>query len=71
MVQSIHVHNSQNWGTRFMAVRSPSEKTVFLNMIGLLMFLQEIEIINKYDNYILLRMTYTAIDDILWPIKRI
>jgi hypothetical protein len=40
-------------------------------MIGLLMFLQEIEIINKYDNYLLLGMTYTAIDDILWPIIRI
>jgi hypothetical protein len=68
MMQNIHVHKWQNWITRFMAVRSPLEKAVFMNMTHSLISLKVNEIINKYDNYPLLGMTYTAIDDILWPI---
>jgi hypothetical protein len=48
-----------------MAVRSPLEKAVFMNLIGFLMLSQEIEIINKYDNYPLAGKTYTAIYGIL------
>ena len=36
-----------------MAVRSPLEKAVFLNMKGFLMNSQDAEITDKYDNYYL------------------
>jgi hypothetical protein len=71
MTQSIHDHKWQNWRTLFMAVRSPLEKAVFMNMILSLISLKVIKIIDKYDNYPLLGMTYIVIDDILWPLQRI
>ena len=63
MMQSIHVHKWQNWRTRFMAVRSPLEKAVLINMTHSFVSLKRLEIINKYDNYPQLGMTYTAIYD--------
>jgi hypothetical protein len=54
-----------------MAVRSPLEKAVFMNMKHSLISLKAINIIDKYDNYPLLGMTYIGIDDILLAIQKI
>jgi hypothetical protein len=48
-----------------MAVRSPLEKAVFVNMGCFLISLKAIEIINQYDNYPLVGKKYIEICDII------
>ena len=44
-----------------MAVRSPLEKAVFMDMVGFLRGLNIIEITNIFDNYPLVGLIYTLI----------
>ena len=64
-MQSFHVHKERNWTAFLMAVRSPLERALFLNMIPFSIGLQVIKIINTYDNYPLVGKKYTAIYGIL------